>query len=323
MQLLQRQLRAEMERLNPPTPALSANNATFESDSPSAPEPENDPFEDTGEDTDEIGALTDRQAAWCAVISRLGLDKPHSKYANLGEVELIEMARSWANTLRAIPLEAIEAVYERVMREQARELARGKGAFPPDTTTFSAVWLDPAWDFWADLNRHADEGDPTLPALPAPAPDCDGPGAQAMRLQNEAMAKCGRFVCCACRNEYDVALTAVLDAAAQNWVCAGTRCDFSWPVSDSSNAPRQPGPAPRPRDAAPVALHPAQTVPLWLQETARQCELELASLSGEEFVGFSMWTKWFRAHYECAPNYDLMNETWGAWEAHVAQSSAA
>lgn len=318
MQTLQQQIKAEMERdrpnqprPNPSSPALSANKNNCVVNWPDS-SAEHDPFED---DEFEL-PLTEAQAAWSGVISRLGLDKPHSKYANLSADELIEMARVWAQTLRDVPLHAISELYDRVMQHQAREMANGKSVFPPDATTFSAVWRDPAWDFWAEANRNDEANAIVFRALPEAPPEANGPGGRTSRAQMKALRERGAMVTCQCRNDCGIAVPAMLDERDEFWLCSLKRCGFRWPKGRTNEAPVAERPRPKPRGQVSEAKrHPAADAPTWLHDMARDCGYQLENLLDEEFLGFSMWAKWFKDRYSCRASAELMDETWPIWEA--------
>ncbi|RYI11367.1 MAG: hypothetical protein EON48_13730, partial [Acetobacteraceae bacterium] len=147
--------------------------------------------------------LDERAALWAAVLARLGVGYPFSPYAKMGRADLEADGALWASEMREVPAVAIEELYVRTCRRRAQ----GKDAgFPPSIGDFRAAWHDPDWDFWAQQNSQ-----PPLPALPAPLDE--GPGARTALAQNEHRRKCGGFVCCGCRNEYGVAVTAVLVGA--------------------------------------------------------------------------------------------------------------
>jgi hypothetical protein len=143
---------------------------------------------------------------------------PSSGYAE--SLDLVETARAWAGDLAQIPAEAVLECYRRTMNGWV-------GTFPPSIGDFRKTWLDPEWDYWAQLNR-----DPETEALaalpPGPTPN-EGPGLQTCREQFNHLRATGTFVCCLCHDEHRNYPTAIRSGDGHWWVCASGRCDFREP----------------------------------------------------------------------------------------------
>lgn len=158
---------------------------------------------------------------WWSCLDRMATLYPSSGYAE--SLDLVEMARAWAGDLTQIPAEAVLECYRRTMNGWM-------GTFPPSIGDFRKSWLDPDWDYWAQLN-HDEEADAALAALPpGPQPD-EGPGLQTCREQFHHLKATGTFVCCLCHDEHGAYPTAIRSANGEFWVCATDRCDFREPFS--------------------------------------------------------------------------------------------
>lgn len=158
---------------------------------------------------------------WWSCLDRMATLYPSSAYAE--SLDLVEVARAWSGDLAQIPADAVLECYRRTMNGWV-------GTFPPTIGDFRKSWLDPDWDYWAQINR--DEEDEALAALP-PGPSLgDSLGLQTCREQFNHLKATGTFVCCLCHDAHGTYPTAIRSKDGQWWVCAQGRCDFREPFAE-------------------------------------------------------------------------------------------
>lgn len=242
----------------------------------------------------------------------------NSEYAKLEADEIVAKAGVWASDMSDIPSQAIPELHRRTM-------AKHGNTWAPTLGDFRASWLDPAWDYWAEVNRSPEADSSPMLALPAPLLDQDGPGSRSFRAQRAHLEKHGYFVCCDCTDAVGFAPTTLLNETGAFWVCAQSQCDFELRQGEAACPPR-----PRlARDSAAKqsqpTFDPAKHAQLEaLRRSADLCQVDLDIMEPSDFVHFRLFVDWFGGRYPTTTlSREMLKETWGCFAQKLEEKRVA
>ena len=267
------------------------------------------------------GDAEQRTDLWFGVLLRLADGFPASKFAQVDSEELREMASTWADDLGDVPAIAIPELHRRTMTKHT-------STFAPSIGDYRATWLDPAWDFWADLNADEEKHAPALPMLPEAPRDTDGPGTTAAALQIARLRGGKAMVCCECYTINGNAKPATLSPDKNSWICAESQCGFTLDFWDTDETPIQPRrEVERPvrhttnddeQEKAATAKGRASLADI--RRVADECDLDLDAMDAREHADFCAWVNWFRRSSPGAiVNYTVLQLTWPKCQAEMQE----
>lgn len=214
-----------------------------------------------------------------------------------------------------VPLAAIIELHRRVVRNWTSK-------FPPTLGDYRTAWEE--WDYWAEVNSNPDDKTPVRGALPAPPPDTDGPGAQAL-LALGAWLRAGHGrVDCKCGN------AARLDQQSCNWVCPTAHCGFNLPVAqmiaalhaegislagnqDDESVVLPDAKGKKPKPSAPGQPQASNAAPkprelTALEVAADACNVDMFALEPIQLARFSAFVKWWNGKYTLPLNRQYLDE---------------
>ncbi len=268
--------------------------------------------------------MEQRVDLWEGVLIRLADGFPSSKFALVDADELREMAATWADELSVVPPLAIPELHRRTMGKHV-------STFAPSIGDYRATWLDPAWDFWADLNADEEKNSPALPMLPEGPRDTDGPGTTAAALQIARLRGGKAMVCCECYTINGNAIPATLSLDKERWICAGDECGFRldfWDTDEAPIRPRREVERPvRPKtnddhdhEQEKATLAKGRASLADIRRAADECDLDLDTMDAREHADFCAWVNWFRRSSPGAiVNYTVLQLTWPKCQAEMQE----
>ena len=279
------------------------------------------PVEERQTVTTETVVPDERIDLWMGVLMRLADGYPASKYAQMGRAELEEMAVTWMNDLPAVPAAAIPELHRRTMNNAL-------STFAPSIGDYRAMWLDPAWDFWAEANSSDEKSAPAAPMLPEGPRSLDGPGLTSAKLQMARLRAGKEPICCECTNDAGIALPATLSRDKTLWRCAEDVCGFLLDIEKTDGAPiraRRELARPKPEvtredDEKTTPTAKGRATLADIRRAADDCNLDLDAMKAAEHADFCAWVNWFRRTSPGAPmNYTVLTLTWPQCEAEMQE----
>ena len=222
---------------------------------------------------------------------------------------LLAIAEQWSQDLQRVPLDRMRQVYE----------ATVAGAkFPPQAVEFGLTWDAIHGD---EVRLHNEtqwqRHDQTVRALPASG----GNGFRASQLHRQRLEATGVGVVCDCAPKNGWQWPAVLSPNSEFWQCARGQCSFSWPVSDTLNAPlpqKLGGLAPEVPQMAPVQKFTEE-----LQKFADGCNVDLLKMTASDFATFRAFSIWWAQNFAGFCTYESLCTHWDSFQRETKQNAAA
>lgn len=144
-----------------------------------------------------------------------------------------------------------------------------------------------------------------------------GPGFQAAQLQRARWEAGLCAVACGCVNFVGLHTPAQLSPDRRMWVCAARSCAWTWPVSDTANAPSRGTPGPMAQAVQAASVPQSQRVKRqlsYLETVAEACNIDLERCDELTTARLSGFCNWWRETYDCCTlTRELLDEHYPKW----------